>query len=67
MPERDGFQLLQIIKGDPHTKHIAVMMITGSEVAAHRDACFRLGANDYTIKPIDPDDFLPRMRHQLGG
>ncbi|MEO5377926.1 MAG: hybrid sensor histidine kinase/response regulator [Magnetococcus sp. DMHC-6] len=66
MPKMDGFLLLQHLTSDPKTCHIPIMMVAGTAEVEQRVKAFRLGATDFTVKPIVPQDFLPRVRRLLG-
>jgi signal transduction histidine kinase len=54
MPEMDGFELLDLIKSNPLTKHIMVILITGHSMNSE-DVVKGLskGAVDYLFKPLD--------------
>jgi signal transduction histidine kinase len=54
MPEMDGFELLDLIKSNPLTKHIMVILITGYSMNSE-DVVKGLskGAVDYLFKPLD--------------
>jgi chemotaxis family two-component system response regulator Rcp1 len=58
LPRRDGREVLEEIKADPHLKVIPVVVLTTS--AAERDLLktYHLHANAYIIKPIDLDQFI---------
>src|ERR1700761_9438211 len=54
MPEIDGFELLDLIKSDPLTDHIMVILITGySTNSEHVVKGLSKGAVDYLFKPLD--------------
>jgi signal transduction histidine kinase len=54
MPEMDGFELLDIIKKDPLTEHIMVILITGYSMSSeHVVKGLSKGAVDYLFKPLD--------------
>ena len=67
MPGMDGFEMLEALKSNPRTSAIPVILVTGDKAIATRDQAFRLGAVDFSVKPIVVHDFLPRVRHFLGG
>jgi signal transduction histidine kinase len=54
MPEMGGFELLDIIKGDPLTEHILVLLMTGISMDPdHAVKGLEKGAVDYLFKPMD--------------
>lgn len=50
LPGLDGFGVLTIIKNDPHTKNIPVLVLTYRDSQEERDEVMRLGAKDYFVK-----------------
>jgi sigma-B regulation protein RsbU (phosphoserine phosphatase) len=54
MPEMDGFQVLEALKGDSALNRIPVVMISASEETASVVRCIELGAEDYLPKPFNP-------------
>jgi PAS domain S-box-containing protein len=65
MPVMDGFDLLDRLKKDGATRDIPVIMMTSADGAA-RDKAFRHGADDFVKKPIEAEDFVPRVRRFVG-
>ncbi len=58
MPGINGIELLKQIKADPDLRHITVVMMTGvSDEEQLRNAA-AAGANSYTIKPANAEQFL---------
>ncbi|HEY0008856.1 MAG TPA: response regulator [Tepidisphaeraceae bacterium] len=58
MPQMNGIETVQRIKSDPRFHHIPVVMMTGvSEEAQMRNAA-EAGANSYTLKPANAEQFL---------
>ncbi len=51
MPEMDGRQTLLQLKSTPKLKHIPVAIVTTSANKMDQEACSRLGASAYLIKP----------------
>jgi CheY-like chemotaxis protein len=62
MPEIGGFELLEFVRRNPATETIPVIVVTASTDVETRDMGFKLGANDYLVKPIDQNDFAPRVK-----
>ena len=52
MPEMDGWEALAELKKDPDLAEIPVIMAT---IKDDRNIGFALGAADYLIKPVDPN------------
>jgi CheY-like chemotaxis protein len=63
LPKVDGFELLKIIKADPVTKLIPVVVLTSSNEESDMIESYRLGVNSYIIKPVDFDKFIESVRN----
>jgi signal transduction histidine kinase/DNA-binding response OmpR family regulator len=67
MPGMDGWAVLTVLKADPITADIPVIMVT---IVDDKNLGFALGATDYLIKPIDWDRLvavLQRLNHHRTG
>jgi len=58
MPLKNGFQVLEKIKGDKELRRIPVVMLTTSERDTDIEKAYSLGCNSYIVKPVDFQDFL---------
>src|SRR5205823_15076890 len=58
MPGMNGLQTLEKIKGDPRFRDIPVVIMTGVCGEAEMQLAARLGANSYTLKPANAEQFL---------
>ncbi len=65
MPEVDGFEILQAIRSDPATEHLAVIVLTSDTDAATKLKALELGATDFLEKPIDSSELALRLRNTL--
>ncbi len=75
MPEMDGFELLRRVKMNLGLADIPVVVSSSSSsykrsgnyssVANIRSRAFELGASDFVSKPLDSDDFIPRISRYL--
>ena len=54
MPDMDGLELLRIRKDEERLRMIPVVMVSGTDNIEDQVAAFKLGANDYLVKPINP-------------
>lgn len=52
-----GFELLKVLKRDPRTGHIPVVMLTGVEARTDIARSYQLGADSYIAKPSSFEDF----------
>ena len=58
MPGMDGLETLRQIKSDPALRDIPVVMMTGVCEEAQMQQAAALGANSYTLKPANAEQFL---------
>jgi putative two-component system response regulator len=65
MPEMDGYQVCKLLKDNPKTQHIPVVMITALEGKDSRIRGLEAGANDFLTKPIDNTELMVRAKNLL--
>ncbi len=58
MPRMDGYQLCKIIKDNPNTAHIPVVMLSGNDGIFDKMRGRIAGATAYLTKPFNPDKLL---------
>ena len=63
MPSMDGWAVLSVLKADPETAEIPVVMMTMVE---DKPMGFALGATDYLTKPIDKTKVLAAISRRVG-
>lgn len=66
MPEMDGYALFEAIRSRPEWISIPFIFLTARRERKHILAGKRLGAEDYLLKPIAPEDLLTAIRSRLG-
>ncbi len=54
MPEMDGYQVLERMRGDDSLKHVPVIVISSLEKLESAVRCIEMGAADYLPKPFNP-------------
>ncbi|TWA65607.1 signal transduction histidine kinase [Azospirillum brasilense] len=63
LPDIDGWALLDLLKRDPHTRHIPVHVISAKE---ERRRGLAMGAFDYTEKPADREAIFAALAKVKG-
>jgi CheY-like chemotaxis protein len=58
MPGLDGLETLRQIKSDPTLSDIPIVMMTGVCGEEQMQTAAKLGANSYTLKPANAEQFL---------
>jgi MinD-like ATPase involved in chromosome partitioning or flagellar assembly len=61
LPELDGFEILQRLRRDPKFSYIPVIVITSKDELSEKLKAFELGADDYLVKPFQPEELVARM------
>ena len=73
LPDLSGVDLIGRIHSSPITRNILLMVVTQRSGVRDKIAAFEAGADDYLIKPLDPQQFLlhvqllSRFRQLIGG
>jgi two-component system phosphate regulon response regulator PhoB len=62
LPGMSGFEVLEQLRKDDATRHIAVLMLTARKEEADRIRGLSLGADDYLTKPFSPQELVLRVR-----
>ena len=65
MPEMDGIELCERIRGNIDTCHIPLIMLTAKNSILHRIEGLESGANAYIPKPFHPDHLQVRVQKLL--
>src|ERR1700733_2135711 len=62
LPELSGLDLCRMIKSNPGTKNVPIVMLSARIEEIDRVIGFELGADDYVIKPFSPRELVLRIR-----
>ena len=65
MPGMDGFQVQEIVKGDPDLRDIPVIVISALDEVDSAVRCIEMGAEDYLPKPFNPVLLQARLNASL--
>jgi DNA-binding response OmpR family regulator len=61
----DGFEFLKQVRLRGYTKHTPVIMLSGKSESKERVKCYQLGAQDYLIKPFNPEELNELVKKNL--
>jgi CheY-like chemotaxis protein len=65
MPGCDGLEVCRLLKGDPETGRITIIMLTARSQPQDRAAALAVRADGYVTKPFRPGDLLRLLRARL--
>ena len=65
-PLMDGYEWVRHLKGNLITKTIPVIVVSEETEKEVREKSFHAGADDFVPSPINPDNFIPRVRRFVG-
>src|SRR5436190_4384395 len=65
IPEVDGLEVCKILRRDPETSAIPIIMLTAKAGELDRILGLELGANDYITKPFSPRELVLRVKNLL--
>lgn len=67
LPRKDGYSVLIQLRGDPMTRPIPVVFISGEPVGKHREIAQTFGALGFLPKPFSKEQLLEVVRGALAG
>lgn len=67
MPLMDGYQLCRMIKDQPQSRKVPVVMLSGHDGFFDKVRGRMAGASDYITKPVEPPALLKAIRKYLVG
>ncbi len=65
MPVMDGFELSMVVKGDPATKDIPLVLVTANDDRQALVKGLNSGVDDFLIKPVNLSELQARVRNLL--
>ena len=65
MPEKNGYEVCEAIKGDPATAKIPVVLLSGTFEPFDRERAERIGADAIVSKPFDSQQLLSQVEALL--
>ncbi|MNL83724.1 Phosphate regulon transcriptional regulatory protein PhoB [compost metagenome] len=65
LPYADGFQLVSQIRAKPNWESVPIVMLTAKSQEKDIVRALDAGANDYVLKPFQPQELMARLRRFL--
>ena len=65
MPGLDGFEVATMLKADPSTATIPIIMVSAQDGRGSRVIGLESGAEDYLSKPVDQAELIAKIRNIL--
>ena len=66
MPKLDGYETCKMLKADPATRDIPVILLSAKGRNVDQKVGFEVGADDYITKPFSPRKLVERINALLG-
>lgn len=66
MPRLDGLELTRLLRDDPGTRGVRVVLLTARVQDGGAEAGLAAGANDYVRKPFSPRELQARVAALVG-
>ncbi|MCK5042015.1 MAG: response regulator [Sphingomonadales bacterium] len=61
LPKMNGIEATKIIKAEPKTEHIPIIILTTHAMIGDKETALSTGADDYDTKPVD----FPRLMEKI--
>jgi two-component system, cell cycle response regulator DivK len=65
LPKMSGLDATRLLRADPATGHIPILVITSFALSGDRERAAEAGATGYLAKPYSPRELLARVREIL--
>ncbi len=65
MPNLDGMGLITHVKSSGYFRDIPIIVLSSKDSSNDRISCLKAGAEDYIVKPFNPEELLIRIERIL--
>lgn len=65
MPVMDGLDFINQVRANSSYDNIPLLMLSGKDETSNKIKCLKQGADDYVVKPFNPEELDLRVRKLL--
>lgn len=65
MPVMDGPTFIQQVRASEQHRDVGLIILSGKDSTSNKIECLRLGADDYLVKPFNPEELSLRIQNLL--
>jgi len=65
MPLMDGPDFIRQIRASSRYRDVGLIILSGKDSTSDKIKCLRLGADDYMVKPFNPEELSLRIQNLL--
>jgi DNA-binding response OmpR family regulator len=65
MPTIDGMDVIKTLRSNPDFNSIAIIVLSSKESSTDRIAALKAGADDFLIKPFNPEELMVRIQLRI--
>jgi len=65
MPLMDGPDFIRQIRASSRYRNVGMIMLSGKDSTGDKIKCLKLGADDYMVKPFNPEELSLRIQNLL--
>ncbi|HAR19034.1 MAG TPA: two-component system response regulator [Cytophagales bacterium] len=65
MPDMNGYEFVRKLKSDQNLEKIPIIVLSGIGESAERLKLYKMGVDEYLLKPFNPEELLVRVEKIL--
>ena len=65
MPRLNGLDFIRALRALPMHEHTPLLMLSGTDETSKKILCLKAGADDYIVKPFNPEELEIRIKKVL--
>jgi DNA-binding response OmpR family regulator len=66
MPVMNGLDFIRELRALPTYENVPLLMLSGTDETSKKIICLKAGADDYLVKPFNPEELEIRIQKVLG-